>query len=132
MHYKKDAARLIRHGRRIYGAVYRLSDGREVYMAWRKTREIFRGGEKMLSDAVVVGKASWAIDEDTLIQRRLEGIQYVGIWNIETDDKFIAPIAYFFDSTKSKCLNYEGRGGALQRYLPLANFRIVLGSTRIK
>lgn len=108
-----------------------MSDGREVYLAWRKTKEIFRGGEKSLSDAIAKGKAAWAIDEDTLIERRLEGIEFVGVWNVETNDKFIAPLAYFYDNTKAKVFNYENRGGALQRYLPLEHFRISLGRSRV-
>lgn len=100
-------------------------------MAWRKTKDIFRGGESSLSDAIVKGKAAWAIDEDTLIQRRSEGIEYVGVWNVETDDKFLAPLAYFYDKTKAQVFNYESRGGALQRYLPLQFFHISLSKSRV-
>lgn len=122
----------MRYGRRIYGAVYQLSDGREVYLAWRKQSEVFRAGEKSVSDAFAAHKAAWALDDETLLNLRLEGVQLVGVLVKETLDIYITSIANYFDATKAKVMNYEARGGALQRYLPVDNFRVLLGSTRIK
>lgn len=132
MHRTKDVSRIIRKGRRIYGATYKLPSGAVIYMAWRKTKDIFRGGENVLSSAITKGKACWAIDEETLRERRREGIKYIGVWMVDTDDRYLAPIDYFFDSKRSSILDYGSRGGALQRYLPLEHFRVSHGKTKIK
>lgn len=124
---RKDAKRLIRNGRRIYGGIYELPNGKEVYIAFRKQSEMFRGGEKSISDAIQKGCASWAIDNDTLIRLRTEGVYYVGIQTKETGDLYLATLA---DFNAAPVLNYESRGGALQRYLPLDKFLIQLGSVR--
>jgi hypothetical protein len=132
MHRTKDCERLVKRGRRTLGAIYKLASGTEVYMAWRKTKDIYRGGEKCLSNAVADGKASWSIDDETVRGRQMEGIRFIGVWNIETDDKFIAPIESFCDRTICKVTSFEGRGGVLHRYLPFEYFRVSLGSTRVK
>lgn len=124
--------RLVKRGRRTYGGVYKLSDGREVYLAWRWNKEIYRAGEKCLSTALTLGKASWAIDDETLLNLRISGVALVGVWVKDTGDTYIATLADFLDSTKSKIMNFEGRGGALQRYLPLRYFGIRLGTARVK
>lgn len=129
---KKHVQRLIKRGRRIYGAIYKLKDGREVYLAWRKQKEIFRSGEKNMSDAFALGKASWALDDETLLELRLAGVELVGVLVKETGDIYVTHISHFFDTTKSKVMNYEARGGALQRYLPVNYFSVLLGETRIR
>lgn len=88
---------------------------------------MFRGGEKTLADAIQKGKASWVIDNDTLIRLRTEGVYYVGVQTKETGDIYIATLA---DFNAAPMLNYQQRGGALQRYLPLDKFLISLGSVR--
>lgn len=120
---------MIRNGRRIYGGVYCLQDGREVYLAWRRTKDIFRSGEKTISDAVANGTACWAIDYDTLIRLRTEGVYLVGVINRDTNDIYIAMLGDFI---AAKTLNYESRGGALQRYLPLSKFVVFMGSAHKK
>jgi len=129
---KKFIDRLIKRGRRTYGAVYKLKDGREVYLAWRKQQEMFRAGERTASDALMLGKASWALDEETLMKMRLEGVGIVGVLVKETGDIYITPLAKFFDESLAKVMNYSARGGALQRYLPVTEFACKLGSTRIR
>lgn len=118
---------MVRNGRRVYGGIYELSSGKEVYIAFRKQAEMFRGGEKTLAEAIQKGKASWAVDNDTLIRLRTEGVYYVGIQTKETGDIYIATLA---DFNAAPMLNYAQRGGALQRYLPLDKFLISLGSVR--
>ena len=127
MMQRKDAKRLIRKGRRIYGGIFELASGREVYLAFRKNGEMFRGGEKTIADAIQKNKASWAIDNDTLIQLRVEGVYLVGVLTNETNDLYISTMGEFL---AAPILNYENRGGALQRYLPLDRFIIQLGSVR--
>lgn len=117
----------MKNGRRLYGGIFELPSGKEIYIAFRKQSEMFRGGEKTLADAIQKGIASWAIDNDTLIRLRTEGVYYVGIQTKETGDLYIATLG---DFNKAPVLNYESRGGALQRYLPLDKFLISLGSVR--
>lgn len=124
---KKNAKRLVRNGRRVYGGIYQLSSGKEVYIAFRKQAEMFRGGEKSLADAIQKGVASWAIDYDTLIRLRTEGVYFVGIQTKETGDLYLATLA---DFNNAPMMNYEKRGGALQRYLPLDKFLIQLGTVQ--
>lgn len=109
-----------------------MSDGREVYLAWRKQNEVFRGGEKTASDAFANGKAAWALDDETLLNLRLEGVELVGVLVRETLDIYITHISNFYDRTRAKVMNYEARGGALQRYLPADQFAVLQGATRIK
>lgn len=129
---RKNAKRLVRNGRRIYGAIYELGDRREVYLAWRKHEEIYRSGKKSISDAIADNTACWAIDEDTLIRLRTEGVYLVGVAVKETGDIYLTSLWTFLDRTRAKVLNYESRGGALQRYLPISEFRVLWGKTRFK
>lgn len=123
----KQATRLVKNGRRLYGGVYKLASGKEVYIAYRKQAEIFRGGEATIADAMAKGIAAWAIDNDTLHRMRREGVYLIGIQTKETGDLYLAALGDFL---KAPMLNYESRGGALQRYLPLDKFLIQLGTVR--
>jgi hypothetical protein len=127
MFQRKNAKRLIKNGRRLYGGIFGLPSGKEIYVAFRKQAEMFRGGEKSLADAIQKGKASWAIDYDTLIRLRTEGVYFVAIQTKETGDLYVATLGDFY---AAPVLNYESRGGALQRYLPLDRFIIQLGSVK--
>ncbi|WP_456868382.1 hypothetical protein [Galbibacter sp. BG1] len=100
-----------------------MPNGTNVYLAYRKLGEIFRSGKRNLSEAIREGVAAWAIDEETLRERRLEGIKVVGVLCKESDDIWLAPIERFFDTNHARIMNYESRGGALQRYLPLKEFK---------
>ncbi len=115
-----------------FGAIYELSDGREVYLAWRETFEIYRSGLPSLSDAVATGVACWAIDEDTLIRMRIDGVQIIGVLNLATGDIYIAHREHFYDPAKNGGIDYSRRGGAVQRLLPLKHFAVHLGTTKIK
>jgi hypothetical protein len=132
MNWKK-AKRLVKKGRRFYGAVFELPSGEEIYIARRKNNsEIFRSGAKSVSEAIDEKKAYWALDENTLRSLRLEGVTYVAIFVMESGDLYLASLADFLDRAKCRILNYEARGGALQWYLPLTCFRRQPGVTRIK
>jgi hypothetical protein len=113
----------VKRGRRHYGAIYIWPDGLKVYMAHRRIREVFRAGEPSIAAAIDKGVAAWALDEETLIQMRAQGIRYAGVMVRETGERFLTDLSWFFDKKKAKVLNYETRGGALQRYLPLQYFR---------
>lgn len=122
----------VKRGRRHYGAIYDLPSGHRVYLAHRRLGEIFRAGEKSIRAAIAARTAAWALDEETLIQMRAQGIKFVGVLVRETGDKFLTELSWFFDKTRAKVMNYERRGGALQRYLPLQYFRRLPGHVLIK
>jgi hypothetical protein len=121
-----DEAKLlekVKKGRRIYGGIYEMPDGRRVYLAYRSRKEIFRSGEDCISDAVREGKACWAIDDATLLMLRARKIEFCGVRMKETGDKWLTRTEHFFNRDLATIKNYTGRGGALQRYLPLQHFR---------
>ena len=122
---------IVKRGRRTYGGIYTLPDKRRVYLAYRRLKEIFRSGEMSIVEAIRQGKAAWALDEETLLMLRAQGVVYAGVLVRETQDIFLTRTEAFFDKTKVKIMNYERRGGALQRYLPLKFFRRRPGKTRI-
>jgi hypothetical protein len=113
---------VVKQGRRTYGIIYELSDGREVYLAHRRTKEIFRMGEKSISDAIRAKKACWAVDYATLLKMRARQVKFIGILDKDTGDIWLTSTAAFMDKTKASIKNYERRGGSLQQYLPLQYF----------
>jgi hypothetical protein len=123
--------RLIKRGRRIYGAVYTMPDGRRAYLAWRRHDEMFRCGEKNLSDAQRKKIAAWALDDETLINLRCEGVRMVGVKERDTGDKYLTDIRNFFDPSKFKMLNYLARGGSLQRHVLVTEFARSFGKVKI-
>lgn len=114
----------VRKGKRLYGAIVTLNSGEKVYMAYRKRNEIYRAGELRVSDAIKKGIAAWAMDDETLRIMRAHGIRVVGVFVRDTNERYVTSIDNYFDKSKVKVLNYANRGGSLQRYLPLHNFKI--------
>jgi hypothetical protein len=121
----------VKKGKRTYGAIYTFPNGMVCYLAWRRTKEIFRYGEKDISAAIRAGKAAWALDEETLLNLRAKGIKFVGVLDRDTGDKYMTVLDRFFDPKNAAILNYESRGGALQRYLPINQFRRQVGVAKI-
>lgn len=123
---------LVKKGRRTYGGIYTLPNSVKVYLAHRKEREIWRAGKKTVSEAIQDGSAAWAIDDDTLITIRAQGIKFVGVLVKDSKDVYMTTIDRFFDPSICKVLNFEARGGALQRYLPLTEFQRRPGQVKIR
>lgn len=122
---------VIRRGRRIYGHIYHFAN-RDVYLANRKLDQIFRFGEKSNSDAIRAEVAAWALDEETLTDLRIRKIVWVGVKVRNNNDVYITRIENFYDRKKTKFLNYERRGGAAQRYLPIKYFAHIPGAVKIR
>lgn len=78
-----------------------------------------------------MGKAAWAVDEATLIKMRAKKVHVIGVFVKETEDIYIASLDNFLDRAKAKILNFEDRGGALQRYLPLEYFKYRAGAAKM-
>jgi hypothetical protein len=123
--------RLIKRGNRKYGAVYTTPDGRQAYFAFRRHEQMFRNGEKTLSDAQRKGVATWALDDEALVNLRREGVRMVGVLERDTGDKYLTDIRNYFDPSKFKMLNYTGRGGSLQRHVPVTAFARSFGKVKI-
>lgn len=128
---KSKHRRLIKHGRRTYGAVYELASGQQVYLAWRKTKELYRGKMKTPSEAIFTEKAAWAIDDETLRTMRRDGVNVIGIWVRDTGDKYITTLDKFFDPANIEVIDYQPRGGTVQRFLTLKHFAFSQGLTRL-
>ncbi len=123
----------VKKGRRLYGGIHtNVSSGRRCYLAHRRLAEIFRGGEKNISDAIRLGKASWALDHETLLEMRAKGIGIVGVFVRDNGDIYLTHISNYFDRTKASILNCESRGGAVQSYLPLQYFKHQVVPMKIK
>lgn len=128
MSRSKLPVELIKRGRRKYGGIYTVADGRRAYLAYRKTKDIFRSGEKSISDAIRKGIATWAIDEEDLLKLRLKKVPFVGVICSDTGDIYLTSLDRFFDKFLARVLNYSSRAGSLQRHLPLQHFRYRAGS----
>jgi hypothetical protein len=128
---RRHSVLLHKKGRRTYGAYYtRKADGARFYMAFRKTKQIFRSGEADISTAIRSGTACWALDEDLLIDLRAAGIKFVGVLDRDTGDKYMTALDMFFNP-QAAIMNYTARGGSLQRYLPLKFFRRQVGKAKL-
>lgn len=123
----------VKKGRRLYGGVHTVkASGRTCYLAYRRQGEIFRSGKPSISEAIREGVACWAIDDETLLEMRAKGVPFIGVLVRETGDLYMTRLETFWDKTKVKLLNYETRGGARQRYLPLQFFKVRYGKISMK
>lgn len=115
-------------GRRFYGVICALSDGREFYLALRSRLEIFRSGEPNVNIAEAKGTACWAIDESTLLDLRVANVNLIGVIDYDSNDIYLATRK---DWDGAKFMDYTSRGGALQRYLPVSHFIVKQGKARV-
>lgn len=95
---------------RFYGAFYYLDNGKAMYLAHRKRREVFQV------------KNAWCIDLSTLNECKARGIDTIGVVTQSSVGKFfyITPLADMFDSPHS----FAHFGDTRQRGLPLTKFRL--------
>jgi len=110
----------------LYGWLCDLADGTKVYLARRRHAEIFRSGRSSISGAMSENAAAWAIDQVMLFNLRAKGVSQIGVRVIDTGDVWLTDISSYFDRKKYKEHNYTGvgRGGSLQRYVPLQHFKL--------
>jgi hypothetical protein len=83
---------------------------------------VFRDGELSISDAVRKGKAIWALDHDTLLKLRRQGVEKIGILNYDDNESYWTDLETYMDSKVAPPRDYRRRGGAVQRYLPFHAF----------
>lgn len=131
----KLADRKIKKGRQFIGAIFTLSDGREIYVARRKSnKDIYydRKANVNTSDAVSKGVAYWPVDEVTLRQLLNWKVELVAIHVEENGDLYVASIEDYMDRAKARILTEKTFFGARQKYLPFGCFKRRAGATRFK
>jgi hypothetical protein len=108
-----------------------LPSGKSVYVAYRRHNEIWRAFRHSVNQAMLDDKACWAIDDDTLYQRRKEGCEVICVLDKDNDALYIAHLEWFYDRSKAHRHNFDDRGGALQRYLLIKHFKKLQGQAVI-
>ena len=88
---------------RLYGHIVKYSDGTSVYYARRKHKHIHRDGCTSISEAMLLGKAGWAIDLETLINVRSK-VGFIGIEVVDNGDRYITPIETYFKAGNYKSI----------------------------
>lgn len=95
---------------RFFGAFYYLDNGKALYLAHRKRREVFRA------------KNAWTLDVATLRECQDRGIDTVGVVTQSGKTKFfyLTPLDDFFNHPDS----FAHFGDTKQRGLPVTQFKI--------
>ena len=86
LHFVKDRAKTL-------GAVYELSSGRKVYMAFRDHEHIYQGDPELdPKDGILKPDRSSdiAANEATITEMRLEGVEDFAVWVRDTGDIYLA------------------------------------------
>lgn len=105
----------------MYGRIYHFAN-RDIYLAYQKLEHIARYGEKCSSDAIRKEMAAWSIDEETLTEVRLKGIEWVGIEVKNNGDRYITRLSNFMDREKLLSPPTHIRSSVQRRYLPMKFF----------
>ena len=126
--------RLHKKGRRTLGAFVEMKSG-PAYIAFRRPRDFYRndkrGAKRSVSQSVDDGDAMWAIDLHTLREARHDGVKWLFVLMRPQKIVYGTALANYFDPERYRAINYDGRGGSDQRYLPVGNFKAVDFSSRI-
>jgi len=119
----------VKKGRRVLGNIYRWPDGKSCYLARRRSDQIIRHGKgKSISAAIREEVACWGIEQDILFRLRGLGIRYVGVICEDTGDRWLTPIARFFNPQYAGTFRYSPGSAALFKTLPLRFFKARPGS----
>ena len=136
LHFVKDRAKTL-------GAVYELSSGRKVYMAFRDHEHIYQGDPELdPKDGILKpGRRSGiAINEATLTEMRLENVEDFAVWVRDTGDIYLARRTDWLTAAVSYPIDYsrktgaKGQKGSQQRVLRFnnvddtANFKTLTGT----
>jgi hypothetical protein len=111
-----------------YGDFVRYTNGHCIYVAYRKRREIFRGGETGISEALRAGKASWALDERTLYAARAKGCVHAVIFERDTGDKWVGKIDDWIRGRLHDCTH---KNGSRQRLLSTTKMEYIEGPVKL-
>lgn len=113
---------------RFRGTIYTLPDGRAALVIDAKLIDIYRNGEKTISDAVRSGKACWPFYEDLLLEARAKRCRFVGVLCKENGDLWVAGLSALFRRGEYVPVAVRGR---MMRALPFSQFKRRQGKTRL-
>lgn len=116
-----------KRGRRTFGEIVRLEDGRTVYIARRRLKDIFRDGRSSINKANDEGVACWTFDIDTLTFARRHHAVAVGVRVRETDDLYLTPIETYTNPALGRIM----KSVAGRRHVPLAYFASRRGEIKL-
>lgn len=74
--------------------------------------------------------AAWAIDEETLTELRLKGVEWVGVEVRNNGDRYITKLSNYMDSEKTRvpsAINSKVQ----RRYLPIKYFHHIPGRMKV-
>ncbi|CAO3459987.1 hypothetical protein [Azospirillum argentinense] len=126
---KKDhTTEKVKRGRITVGLIHSYDDGRVLYLAERRLRDMVRAGEKTMGAALDKETAAWAIEDEILIKLRARGITTVGVEVRENGDRYLATLADFLDRAKTKGVTWSGRQ---HRALPVHLMERVPGTVKM-
>jgi len=125
---KPYSVELIKRGSRKYGEIRTFPDGRTIYVAYRRMKDIFRNGHKTYSGAFRTNEAFWAFDLDILLKMRHRKIQFIGVLVRENDDLYLTRMEWASDPSKTRLVQ---RGGVLMRNVPFELFTKKPGVVRL-
>jgi len=100
-------------------------------MAYRNQSEIYRRGESDISSAMRIGKACWAIDDETALAVKTRDIRIIAVLVKGTGDIYITSTANYFNRDLINFQDYSARGGSRQRLLPLHKFHVEYGKVKL-
>lgn len=129
---KEEEVRGTGKRRVLYGWLCTFEDGSKAYFERKKHKDINRGGESTISDAMTAGVAGWSIDANRLISMRARGATMIGVRVTDTKDVYLTTLKAFYDRKTSRQRIYDGdRKGAEQRVCLLTAFKKREGVIRI-
>jgi hypothetical protein len=118
----------IARGKRKFGEVRRLPDGRSAYFAYRRMKDMFRGGEKTYSDALRTQKACWGFDVEILMMLKKKDVIAIGVLVKDTGDTYLTSAETITDPRKSRLVH---RGHVAMRHVPVHLFSHTPGKIRV-
>ena len=93
---------------------------------WRSS-DVWLAKRPDFSSAINQGVACWAIDYDTLLQMRRQGVDLVGVCDESTGWVWVAQIWKWFDPAFYSMEDFSSRGGSHQRFMNFRHFKAITG-----
>ena len=116
-------ASILKERSRRYGVFMNTPEG-PIYLAVRFRGETYRNGEESVNLAEAVDRAAWAIDYSHILTFSAKGVTDVGVYEIETGDIYLAPIAAW---KAAPSIDWTHRKGSLQKKLLHSEMTVLRG-----
>lgn len=108
-----------RKGRRIVGDLLTFKDGKKVYMTALRLADMYRDGERTISEAIRKGTACWWLEVSELTSLEFDDVIAVGVRVKGSDDLYLAKMSDFTDYNKTSTVRM---GTKEVKCLPLQYF----------